>query len=208
VKKAIFLDFDGTLIDSSIDLANSINYMLQTLNKPTFEIELIRSWIGGGATKLVKKALDESGVKFSQKALDIFLDHYSQNLTKNTIIYDNVLETLEVLKKDYILTLITNKPYKFTLPILEEFKMDYFKIILGGDSLEYKKPHPQPLIHCMEKLNLDVNECIMVGDSKNDIEAAKNCNMQSVLVTYGYDNEQLDATYKINNFKDLIQCLK
>jgi len=104
--------------------------------------------------------------------------------------------------------LITNKPYKFTLPILEEFKMDYFKIILGGDSLEYKKPHPQPLIHCMEKLNLDVNECIMVGDSKNDIEAAKNCNMQSVLVTYGYDNEQLDATYKINNFKDLSQCLK
>jgi len=207
MKKAIFLDFDGTIIDSSIDLANSINFMLKSLGLKTFEIDLIRSWIGGGATKLVQKALNEAGSEFSDEALQIFLSHYEKNLTNNTYLYDDVKETLLELKKDYILTLITNKPYKFVNPILKHFDLDIFEIVLGGDSLEYKKPHPYPLIYCMDKLNLKPDEVVMVGDSFNDIEAAKNAGVKSILVTYGFD-EEIDADYKINNFKDIKKCLK
>ena len=205
--KSIFLDFDGTIIDSSIDLANSINFMLESLGLKTFEIDLIRTWIGGGATKLVQKALNEAGGEFSDEALKIFLSHYEKNLTNNTYLYDNVKETLLELKKDYILTLITNKPYKFVSPILKYFDLDIFEIVLGGDSLEYKKPHPYPLEYCMDKLNLKPDEVVMVGDSFNDIEAAKNAGVKSILVTYGFD-EDIKADYKINNFKDIKKCLK
>jgi len=205
--KAIFFDFDGTIIDSSIDLANSINFMLKELNLKTFNIDLIRSWIGGGATKLVQKALDEAKGEFSNKALDIFLSHYENNLINHTYLYDDVKDTLLELKKDYILTLITNKPYKFVNPILKHFDLDIFEIILGGDSLEYKKPHPYPLEYCMDKLNLTTDEVIMVGDSFNDIEAAKNAKIKSILVTYGFD-ENIEADYKIDNFKDIKKCLK
>jgi len=205
--KAIFLDFDGTIIDSSKDLANSINFMLKSLGLKTFEIDLIRSWIGGGATKLVQKALNEAGGEFSDEALQIFLSHYEKNLINQTYLYDGVKDTLLELKKDYILTLITNKPYKFVNPILKHFDLDIFEIVLGGDSLEYKKPHPYPLEYCMDKLNLKPDEVVMVGDSFNDIEAAKNAGVKSILVTYGFD-EEIDADYKINNFKDIKKCLK
>lgn len=195
-KEVILFDLDGTLIDSAPDLALAINHMLTVLDRPTFSEDLIRSWVGNGANVLVKRglsgqseideAIDED--LFTQ-ALQIFLDFYKENLCVSTTLYPNVSVSLKVLKaQGYRLVLVTNKPYEFIAPILSVLKLDdLFELKLGGDSLPERKPHPLPLLHVSQQLKVNIENCLMVGDSKNDIIAAKAANMESIGLTYGYN---------------------
>ena len=219
-KKLLIFDLDGTLINSALDLALAVNYMLRTLGHNTFEEETIHGWVGNGALTLVKRALsgdrtvDASLDDISvQKSLKIFLDYYEKNLCNATVPYPHVITTLKNLKaKDYTLAIVTNKPFAFVAPILKTLEMDgLFKLILGGDSLSEKKPHPMPLLHVCKTLNVTVEETLMVGDSKNDIFAANACKMHSVGVTYGYNyGESIDVhrpTLVVDDFSELLKVL-
>ncbi len=195
-KKVIIFDLDGTLIDSSPDLALAINHMLQSIGRKSFSLDEIHHWVGNGATTLVKRALSGSATIDSKideeefkKALDIFLEFYAKNLANQTITYPHVVPTLAKLKEHgYWLVIVTNKPFAFVEPILQKLKLkEYFEFYLGGDSLKQKKPHPAPLLYVCRKLGVEPKACLMVGDSKNDILAAKACHMQSIGVTYGYN---------------------
>jgi len=195
-KKVIIFDLDGTLIDSSPDLALAINHMLKRLNREPFSLEEIHHWVGNGAETLVRRALsgsatisDEIDEDEFKKALDIFLKFYAKNLAVATVTYPHVPSTLSKLKAHgYQLAIVTNKPFDFVAPILKKLKLEeYFELYLGGDSLKEKKPNPAPLLYVCNKLNVSVEECVMVGDSKNDILAAQACQMQSIGVTYGYN---------------------
>ena len=195
-KKVIIFDLDGTLIDSSPDLALAINHMLKSIKRETFSLDEIHHWVGNGAQTLVKRALSGSAeISTSineeefEKALDIFLKFYAKNLAVGTITYPHVISTLAKLKNHgYKLVIVTNKPFDFVAPILEALELkEYFEFHLGGDSFKEKKPNPIPLLHVCEKLNISVDECVMIGDSKNDILAAQACNMQSIGLTYGYN---------------------
>lgn len=195
-KEVILFDLDGTLIDSAPDLALAINHMLTVLERPTFSEDLIRSWVGNGASVLVKRGLsgqsdidDNIDDALFTQALQIFLDFYKANLCVSTTLYPNVSVSLKVLKaQGYRLVLVTNKPYEFIEPILTTLKLnDLFELQLGGDSLAERKPHPLPLLYVSEKLNVSIEQCLMVGDSKNDIIAAKAANMESIGLTYGYN---------------------
>ena len=219
-KKLLIFDLDGTLINSALDLAKAVNYMLEQLARKTFVEEVIHGWVGNGALTLVKRALlgkreldntlDDSYV---DKALQIFLDYYETHLCEATIPYPHVVSTLESLKdQGYILAIITNKPYPFVPPILENLAMDgLFSLLLGGDSLAEKKPHPLPLLYTCEKLGMAIENTVMIGDSKNDILAANACGMDSVGVTYGYNyGEDIgvhNPTVIIDDFNDLLQYL-
>ncbi len=219
-KEVILFDLDGTLIDSVPDLALAVNHMLETLNRDTFSVDIIRFWVGNGAQVLVKRALsgdskideDLNPILFS-KALDIFLTFYGQNLCIRTATYPLVPQTLKVLKtQGYRLVIITNKPFDFIAPILEGLQLaELFEYFIGGDSLTEKKPNPLPLLHICEKLDVSVEQCVMIGDSKNDILAANTCGMQSVGVTYGYNYGEDIGVYKpsivIDNFGDLLKFL-
>jgi len=152
-KKVIIFDLDGTLIDSSPDLALAVNHMLKTLNRETFSLDEIHHWVGNGAETLVKRALSGSATIDSninedefKEALDIFLKFYAQNLAVATVTYPHVLVTLSKLKEHgYRLAIVTNKPFDFVAPILKELKLEaYFELCLGGDSLKEKKPNPAP----------------------------------------------------------------
>ncbi len=219
-KKVIVFDLDGTLINSAPDLALAINHMLKTLGRDTFLEQTIDLWVGNGALTLVKRALsgertvDETlDAALVKNALKIFLDFYADNLCVTTVTYDNVSSTLNALKaQKYRLAIVTNKPYTFVDPILKGLNLDgIFELILGGDSLSKKKPDPAPLLHVCKRLDVPVEACVMVGDSRNDILAANACGMQSVGVTYGYNYGEDIAVYDpdivINNFGDLLKTL-
>ncbi|MFC2057627.1 phosphoglycolate phosphatase [Campylobacterota bacterium] len=219
-KKVILFDLDGTLINSGPDLALAVNHMLQILNRETFSEDIIDGWVGNGAQMLVQRALsgqreiDENlDADLCSEALDIFLAFYAQNLCVATVTYSNVPTTLTRLKEaGYRLSIITNKPFAFVGPILESLTLSgLFELILGGDSLDKKKPDPLPLLHACEKMNVSVEECMMVGDSKNDILAANTAGMQSVGVTYGYNYGEDIGVYNptviIDDFSELLELL-
>ncbi len=217
-KEVILFDLDGTLIDSAPDLAVAVNHMLHTLKRETFSEDIIRYWVGNGAQVLVKRALsgqseiDENldPVEF-EKALDIFLTFYAQNLAVTTVTYPNVPATLKALKEaGYRLAIVTNKPFDFVAPILKGLNLDgLFELHLGGDSLPQKKPDPAPLLHVCEQLNVTVAQCVMVGDSKNDILAANAAKMQSIGVSYGYNYGEDIGSYNpdvvVDDFADILK---
>ncbi|MCW8996538.1 MAG: phosphoglycolate phosphatase [Psychromonas sp.] len=204
-KEVILFDLDGTLIDSAPDLASAINHMLASLGRPTFSEETIRSWVGNGASVLVKRGLcgksdiDENldGNLFEQ-SLQCFLTFYKDNLCIDTQLYPGVRTCLKSLKERGLrLALVTNKPFIFIEPILTELELDgLFEIILGGDSLPKRKPDALPLLHVCQELDVSVEQCLMVRDSKNDILAAKAANMESVGLTYGYNYGEDIGCYK------------
>ncbi len=219
-KELILFDLDGTLVDSVPDLASALNNMLRTLERKTFSQDEVRSWIGNGTRVLVKRGLSGSStidemidpVLFTE-ALDIFLTYYAKHLCVDTITYPNVLTTLQALKaKNYRLALVTNKPYGFIEPLLKGLElMGLFELMIGGDSLSRRKPDPLPLLHVCERLNVSVSQCLMVGDSKNDILAAKAANMQSIGVTYGYNYDESISLYQpssiIDDFSEILNLL-
>ena len=219
-KRAFFFDLDGTLIDSSKDLAVSVNYMLKEIGRERFEEAKIQEWVGNGAQVLTKRALSGSididknlDERLVKKALQIMLDYYSKHLTVYTNTYPNVKETLQILKsRGYKLVIITNKPYNFISPILKSLQMEmFFEFCLGGDSLKEKKPHPMPLHFACDKLNIANHDAVMVGDSKNDIIAARSVGIDVVAVTYGYNHgESLDIynpNIIVEDFSELIRLI-
>lgn len=219
-KKLLIFDLDGTLINSALDLSLAVNYMLEQLQKETFDEDIIHGWVGNGALTLVKRALlgkrdldDSLDEDYVQEALKIFLDYYENNLCNATIPYPNVIMTLHTLKsKGYILAIVTNKPFKFVAPILRGLQMDgLFSEILGGDSLSQKKPHPMPLLNVCETLKVTIEDSVMIGDSKNDILAANVCGMESIGVTYGYNYGEDIGVHKptiiIDDFSELLKIL-
>jgi phosphoglycolate phosphatase len=220
-KKLIIFDFDGTLIDSVPDLAASVNFMLSKLCRPTHSVDVIREWVGNGAATLVKRALvakqefleEEINKNLFEQALPIFLEHYEANSCVETFLYESVQDTLEVLKgRGFTMAIVTNKPYKFIAPILNSLGIDeYFDLLIGADSLEAKKPSPEPLLHVMKQLSCTKEESLMVGDSKNDIIAAKNADIDSIAVSYGYNYGQditlYDPTVVIKRFSDILEHL-
>ncbi|PTB83934.1 phosphoglycolate phosphatase [Sulfurovum lithotrophicum] len=218
-KQLLIFDLDGTLINSALDLALAVNYMLETLGRETFSEEIIHGWVGNGALTLVKRALsgsrtvdDNLDEPTVEKALKIFLDYYEKNLCNATVPYPHIISTLKTLHERYTLAIVTNKPFAFVSPILKSLEMDgLFALILGGDSLPQKKPHPMPLLHVCDTLGVPVEASVMVGDSKNDILAANACGMDSVGVTYGYNYGEDIGVHKptviIDDFSELLELL-
>ena len=219
-KELILFDLDGTLVDSAPDLALAVNHMLETLSLETFDSELIRSWVGNGAEVLVKRGLSGSAVinedidaSLVSQALEIFLSFYAKYLCVATVTYTNVHNTLERLQKaGYRMVIVTNKPFDFVKPLLDGLDLThFFELTVGGDSLDRRKPDPLPLLHVCETLDLTVDQCIMVGDSKNDILAAKASGMQSIGVSYGYNYGEDISVYEpdfvVDDFADIFSIL-
>ncbi|HHH37591.1 MAG TPA: phosphoglycolate phosphatase, partial [Epsilonproteobacteria bacterium] len=188
-KEAILFDLDGTLIDSVPDLAAAVNGMLKRLGREGFSEDVIRYWVGNGAQMLVKRALSGSreadetleSAHFTQ-ALEIFLEIYGEHLAESTVAYEGVYDTLKQLQEaGYRSAIVTNKPYHFVEPLLKYLELEaFFEFWLGGDSLERKKPDPLPIQAACARLGLPADRCVMVGDSSNDILAAKAAGMQSI----------------------------
>lgn len=214
-KELIIFDFDGTLINSIPDLTLSLNNMLAQYNLPPLTVEQATPFIGNGAKVLVQRAIDfstkdivTSNIKFDE-AFELYYESYLKNTCVKTYTYTGVTDTLKYLKsKGYKLAICTNKPLIFIEPILKKLDIiQFFDHWIGEDSLSEKKPSAAPLLYLAKEEDLDITKCLMVGDSKNDIYAAHNAEMESVGVSYGYNYNEDIAKYNptviIDNFSAL-----
>ncbi|MBU2927284.1 phosphoglycolate phosphatase [Winogradskyella psychrotolerans] len=203
-KDLIIFDFDGTLINSIPDLTLAVNTMLKYYSLQPLTISQVTPFIGNGAKPLVRRALE---YRMPDKALpepllkdafDIYLAAYKDAICVETFMYSGVLETLKILDQNgYNMAICTNKPFGFIQPILDTLEITtYFKRWIGEDSLAEKKPSAAPLLHLVNELNTTIEKSIMVGDSKNDILAAQNANIDSIGVSYGYNYNENIADYK------------
>ena len=219
-KNTLLFDLDGTLVDSAPDLAFAVNQTLIELDLTPFSQDVIRGWVGNGANILIQRALSGSteisttlNNELKTRALEIFFQVYQSHSCIETKLYNGVLNTLKTFKnRGYRLAIITNKPERFIPPIINGLGLDgLFELVIGGDTLEKRKPDPLPLNHACKQLSVSIEECVMIGDSKNDILAAKAAKMQSIALTYGYNYGEDISTYQpelvIDSFDDLLGAL-
>ncbi|WP_341502225.1 phosphoglycolate phosphatase [Gallaecimonas sp. GXIMD4217] len=186
----IAFDLDGTLVDSLPALAQATNAMLAELGRDTQSQAQVGHWVGNGISTLVKRALGgEPDAGLFEQGLDSFQIHYRAHLVSGTRPYQGVRELLADLHGQGIrLALITNKARRFTEPLLAGLDLaQYFELVLAGDDLAEKKPHPAPLLHLCEQWQLTPEQLLMVGDSRNDIQAAKAAGCASAGLTAGYN---------------------
>ena len=213
----MLIDLDGTLIDSAPDIAIAGNKMLHALNRQPFKAERFRHWVGNGATVMVQRALSGADEidpnlcpQLTNKAIAIFMQAYLEAPCVATTLYPGVKVTLAQLKaQGHTIAIVTNKPAAFISPIITTLAIDqYIDFQLGGDELDEKKPSPLPLLHTSRALGFSSEQSIMIGDSKNDIQAAHNAKITSIGLTYGYNYGQPisleNPSYVFDNFSDIL----
>ncbi|MBB5055431.1 phosphoglycolate phosphatase [Granulicella aggregans] len=206
--KLLVFDLDGTLIDSRVDLCNSVNAMLKHLGKPELPQQVIASYIGDGASMLVRRALgdpegDSTDEQYVTAALTYFLDYYRLHKLDFTYVYPGVIEALEAIRAAHPtlpMAVLTNKPVVPSREICAHFGLDrFFFQNYGGNSFHTKKPDPHGLLTLIaEASSLTVHtieppQTIMIGDSDVDILTAHNCGARSIGCTFGLAPHTLEA---------------
>ncbi|MEE8201876.1 MAG: HAD-IA family hydrolase [Candidatus Acidoferrales bacterium] len=186
--RLFIFDLDGTLIDSRLDLANSVNATLQEFGFQARPQEEIFRYVGRGASMLIRRSLGHpEDDQLVQRALAFFLRYYREHMLDHTVTYPGVREGLAQLAGNgRVLTVLTNKPERFTRAILEGLGLgSYFRLVCGADSFERKKPHPQGVEAILAQTEIAKTEALVVGDSDVDVLTARNAGLPVCAVTYG-----------------------
>ncbi|WP_213803363.1 HAD hydrolase-like protein [Granulicella sp. dw_53] len=208
--RLLVFDLDGTLIDSRVDLCNSVNAMLVHLGKPQLPEAVIASYIGDGASMLVRRALgdpegDIHDEEYVTDALTFFLDYYRIHKLDFTYVYAGVLEALETIRDanpNLPMAVLTNKPVNPSRDICAHFKLDrFFFQNYGGNSFHTKKPDPHGILTVIAEASqlhpgappITPSETVMIGDSDVDILTARNCGARSIGCTFGLSPHTLAA---------------
>ncbi|MCB1754106.1 MAG: phosphoglycolate phosphatase [Gammaproteobacteria bacterium] len=193
--KLVLFDLDGTMVDSVPDLAFSLDATLEKLGLPERGVDAARCWVGNGIERLVKRGLtnhmtEEPDPELFSKAIAIFRDVYADNASRLSRVYPGVEEGLQYLQAQGIhRACVTNKAERFTGPLLEALGLaPYLEIVISGDTLPKNKPDPMPLLHVAKHFGIACADCVMVGDSRHDIAAARAAGFQAVAVPYGYNH--------------------
>jgi len=191
----IMIDVDGTLVDSVPDLAYCVDEMMVELGMEKRGEDKVRHWVGNGVSKLVERAITgelegQLDKELFNKAYPIFLNYYAENTAKRTCLYEGVREGLDYLSlQGYHLGCVTNKATQFTNPLLKELGIiDYFKIVISGDTLAKKKPDPMPLLYGAEYFGVKPKGCLMIGDSVSDVKASRSAGFDIICMSYGYNH--------------------
>ncbi|MFC6669669.1 phosphoglycolate phosphatase [Marinobacterium aestuariivivens] len=193
----VLFDLDGTLVDSVPDLARAVDLMLAALDRPAAGIDRVRDWVGNGAPMLVQRALvgrfdvaEPAPSALFDQAYALFLHFYGEAMAEQSVLYPGVVDCLEGMKaRDIALGIATNKPMRFTTPVLEGLGIArFFQVVLGGDSLPTRKPDPAMLLSAIEQCGARPVSTLMVGDSINDVKAARAAGCPVAAVPYGYNH--------------------
>ncbi|WP_413112790.1 phosphoglycolate phosphatase [Thaumasiovibrio sp. DFM-14] len=219
--RLIAFDLDGTLLDSVPDLAIGLDRALRAFSLPGATVEQVKAWIGNGADVLVARGMSQSLTPATdldsalhaqvRKAFDV---EYSATGHRGTELYQGVKSTLAYFyEQGFTLALVTNKPSQFVPKVLAQQGIDhFFSDVIGGDTLTEKKPNPMALHWLLEKHQLSAEQLLMVGDSKNDVLAAKNAGCPVIGLTYGYNHgepiSQSEPNIVLEHFSQLRDTVK
>jgi phosphoglycolate phosphatase len=190
----LVFDLDGTLIDSKMDLALSVNATRAHMGMGPLEIGLVSTYVGNGAPVLIRRALGDHATEAQiEEALEFFLEHYREHKLDCTRLYPGVKESLDRLHAaGKFLAVLTNKPVAVSRAIVDGLGVGaHFFRVYGGNSFEFKKPHPIGLETLLSEAGVDRARAMMVGDSSVDIQTARNGGVRSCGVTYGFAPESL-----------------
>ena len=206
---AIVFDLDGTLVDSAPDLCGVVNDMLQQHGRVVLDMDDIRKMVGDGAAKLIERGFGATG-GLPAPLPDLtreFIRLYEGRIARETRPFPGVLDTLERFKAAGLkMGVCTNKTTHLSRRLLDELDMTrFFSAIIGGDG-PARKPDPQHLHTTIEALNAQEATTLMVGDSRNDVAAAKSAGVEVVAVTFGYTTippRELGADRVIDDFHEL-----
>lgn len=191
--QAVFFDLDGTLLDTAPDLAYALNQVLKKRGLNPVPLSKFRFHIYGGGPTMIQFGfgIDSSHEKY-ESIHNEFLEIYMRTLTMKTQLFSGMDKVLNFLDQHSLpWGIVTNKPAWLTEPILSHFGLgERCRCVISGDTLMFKKPHPQPLLHACQLANVNPIHCAYIGDTHDDIIASKAANMFAVGVTYGYHPEQ------------------
>ena len=212
--KLIVYDLDGTLIDSSRDIADAVNWVLQNIGLKGLPPEQIRSFVGSGVTHLMRQVLENTSSPAPASLLDrsirLFRRRYAEHLLDQTVLYPSVRKVLEFFK-DRRQAVVTNKPHEFSLQILKGLGVDsYFCEVIGGDQGFPKKPAPEVLLEILRRTSVLPQESVFVGDSAIDVETGQKAGVKTLAVTYGFGKrEEIEASRPsllLEDLEELIPC--
>lgn len=193
--KAVVFDLDGTLVDSLPDLADSANAMRASFNLEPLDEAAMAPFMGDGMAMFARRALaaDGSDKRLGEKgvetALETFKEEYAKRLVARTVAFPGTESLLNCLvRRSYTLAVASNKNERFAIEVLKGTGLlDYFKLVLGGDSCANKKPAPDPIEAVEKEFNLKAEEIMLVGDSRNDTLCANNAGCFAAHVGHGYE---------------------
>lgn len=207
----ILFDLDGTLLDTAPQLTATLNKLREEKNLPPLSVDEIRHVTSGGVNAFLEIGLqvlpdNPAYPRFRRK----FLEYYQKDFLLRSKLFPDVeklLKRLDELKINY--GVVTNKHARFTEPLLESTGLaTSCKVIVCGDTLPFSKPSPEPLLHACQQVNIPPSKTIFVGDSENDLLAAKAAAINAFWVNYGYDNlETLYGAKEIDNPLQLLDYL-
>jgi len=210
--QGLLLDLDGTLVDSAPDIMRVLNLVLASHNRRQLPLSEVLDMVGDGIPTLVERGLVATGGinndSLLASSIAECLHHYSAEPVVNTTVYPGVSMTLETLRDAGIkLAVCTNKATAIATQVLQQLDLlQYFPVVVGGDSLDVKKPDKRHLEYTLRQINCQQDNAAMVGDSRNDILAANNAQLPAVLVSWGYhnaDTSDLNIDWKISRFAEL-----
>ncbi len=210
----VIFDLDGTLLDSVPDLAAAVDAMLVLRGRPPAGRDRVKNWVGNGSLVLVRRALagNIEHASVDAAAADAahrdFLQAYAgeHHLTQ---VYPGVKTLLEWLQQQGVaMAVATNKPERFVAPLLQEKGLgNYFSWLVGGDTLPVRKPDPMALLWIIQQAGVTVENTLFVGDSRNDVRAARAAAVKVVAVSYGYNHGEPIAVENPDLLVDSLDAL-
>ncbi len=214
--REVLFDLDGTLLDTAGDIALALQRAFADHGQAGPQLEEVRCIIGRGAPMLIERACESRALGWSttqrEAVLERFFHHYGSLHSNHESVakpYDGVHEALQTLHAQAIpMAVVTNKQHRFAVDLLAHLELDaYMRVVVGGDTCERRKPDPQPLQWACAQLGIPVDHSVMVGDSINDVQAARSAGMRVVCVPYGYNEGQDPRQLPCDQLVDSLSAL-
>jgi len=213
--QAILFDLDGTLLDTARDLGNALNAVLRDKKLSEIHYAQYRPIASNGAKGMLELGFGEVLGEYDFELLrQQFLEHYQQHICADTVAFEGVEALLAHLRVKHIpWGVVTNKPANLTAELVSKFSLfEQCQVVVSGDTLTERKPHPAPLLHAAELIGIKPEQIWYVGDAERDVQAAKAAGMTSVLAEYGYiqpqdNSSDWQADFSISHASELLSHL-